>query len=190
MNSKKKCLGCGKFFRTETMIKAPIGNFHSKDCRYEYATTKQSDLKKRTTDRIDKEFAVKKANFKLSDKAFRAKEAQIAFNKYIRIRDDLLSCISCDKHNDGTHQRHASHYRSVGACTALRFNEDNVHASCMQCNSHFSGNITEYRIRLIKKIGLDKVEWLECQNQIVKYTCEQLKEIELYYKEKLNKLKL
>ena len=109
-------------------------------------------------------------------------EAQKAFNAYIRYRDRNLPCVSCDKPNDGSHQRHASHYRSVKACSALRFNEMNVHASCMQCNSHMSGNITEYRIRLIKKIGLEMVAWIESQNKVTRYTCEELKNIELKYK--------
>ena len=47
---------------------------------------------------------------------------------------------------------------------------------------------TDYRINLIKKIGLDKVEWLEGQHEPKKYTCEDLKEIELKYKQKLKEL--
>ncbi len=97
-------------------------------------------------------------------------EAQAAFNRYIRIRDAGKSCISCDRPDDGRHQRHASHYRSVGACSNLRFNTFNVHASCARCNKYKSGNVVEYRIRLAKKIGLERVEWLEGQNNVVRYT--------------------
>jgi len=33
---------------------------------------------------------------------------------------------------------------------------------CYKCNTHNSGMRAEYRQRLIEEIGLDKVEWLEC----------------------------
>ena len=115
-------------------------------------------------------------------------EAQVPFNKYIRLRDQLEPCISCDRVNDGTHQRHASHYRSVGASQRLRFDEQNVHASCAQCNNSKSGNIVEYRLRLIKKIGVDGVDWLESQNQPRKDTKEELIEIKNSYKDKVKKL--
>jgi len=112
------------------------------------------------------------------------KEAQQAFNRYIRLRDKGLPCISCDKIDDGSHQRHASHYRPAGIATALRFHEHNVHASCAQCNSHKSGNLVEYRIRLVKKIGKDAVKYLESQNATHKWDIDDLKEIKSMYKEK------
>ena len=117
-------------------------------------------------------------------------EAQVPFNKYIRLRDYSEPCISCDRENDGKHQRHASHYRSVGACQRLRFNELNVHASCAQCNNNKSGNIIEYRLRLIKKIGVEQVEWLECQNEPRRYERDELVEIKNYYKSKVKELQL
>ena len=70
-----------------------------------------------------------------------AREAQTAINAYVRLRDMGKPCISCDRPDDGTHQRHASHYRSVGACSSLRFNLKNIYASCQQCNTSKSGNI-------------------------------------------------
>ena len=132
--------------------------------------------------------AKQKREFYANDVSFRKKAAQKAFNAYIRSRDREEPCISCDKPDNGQHQRHASHYRSVGACSQLRFNEENVHASCAQCNGVKSGNITEYRIRLIKKIGVENVEWLECQNEITRYSCEELLGIENTYKSKLKEL--
>ncbi len=51
-----------------------------------------------------------------------------------------------------------------------------------------SGNIAEYRIRLIKKIGLDKVEWLEGPHEPAKYTIDDLKELIVKYKAKCKEL--
>lgn len=128
----------------------------------------------------DKAHNKKKKELKDNDRSFRAKEAQKAFNAYIRSRDIKDPCISCQRHHKG--QYHAGHYRSVGACPELRFEELNNNKQCAPCNNHLSGNITEYRINLIKKIGLDKVEWIEGKHEPKKYTCAQLKEIELKYK--------
>jgi hypothetical protein len=53
------------------------------------------------------------------------------------------------------------------------------------CNTHKSGNLTEYRIRLIEKIGLKTVEELENTNHIKKWSIEELKNVCVYYKEKI-----
>lgn len=114
-------------------------------------------------------------------------EAQKWFNGYIRQRDNHLPCISCGRHHNG--QYHAGHYLSVGACPELRFDECNVHKQCSTCNNYRSGNISRYRVRLIKKIGIDKVEWLEGPHEPRKRTIEELKEIIATYKRKLKELK-
>jgi len=137
--------------------------------------------------KADDKHKAKKKELKDNDKSFRAKQAQAAFNAYIRLRDDSDPCISCQRHHNG--QYHAGHYRSVGAHPELRFEEFNNNKQCAPCNNHLSGNITDYRINLIKKIGLEKVEWIEGKHEPKKYTCAELKEIELKYKQKLKELK-
>mgnify|MGYP003648315059 FL=1 len=83
---------------------------------------------------------------------------QTVFNTYIRERDKDLPCISCGKNNDK--QFHAGHYRSVGSCPELRFEELNVWRQCATCNTYLHGNLIEYRKELINRIGVEKVEWL------------------------------
>lgn len=107
------------------------------------------------------------------------REAQTAFNKYIRLRDHAEPCISCQRHHKG--QYHAGHYRSVGGNPELRFEELNCHKQDSVCNNHRSGNLIDYRINLIKKIGLDKVEWLEGPHEPKKYTIEDIKAIKAKY---------
>ena len=114
-------------------------------------------------------------------------DAQTAFNAYIRERDKNLPCISCGRHHTG--QYHAGHYRSVAAASQLRYNEDNVHKQCQPCNTHKSGNAIEYRINLVKRIGLEKVEKLENDNTVVKWTIEQAKQIKELYNKKLKLLR-
>jgi len=48
-----------------------------------------------------------------------------------------------------------------------------------------SGNILEYRIRLVKKIGQAAVDWLEGPHEPKRYTIDELKEIKAEYKSKL-----
>ena len=84
-------------------------------------------------------------------------KAQIVFNKWIRTRDAGNSCISCPSYNTSD----ASHLYSAGKHNHMRFNPDNVHLACKRCNLFLSGNLLEYRKRLIKKIGLERVEKLD-----------------------------
>ena len=114
-------------------------------------------------------------------------EAQTAFNAYIRERDKDLPCVSCGRHHKG--QYHAGHYRSVAAASQLRYNEDNVHKQCQPCNTHKSGNAIEYRINLVKRIGIERVEKLESDNGPKKWTIDELKELKQKYKDKLKELK-
>jgi len=109
------------------------------------------------------------------------KEAQTPFNRYIvKVRDKDLPCISCNRHHSG--QYDAGHYRSTKTHPELRFNEDNVHKQCSPCNRQLRGNIVEYRINLVKKIGLDRVVELEGKYEPKHYTIADVQEIQKTYK--------
>lgn len=116
------------------------------------------------------------------------REAQTVFNKYIRLRDAGLPCISCGHQNDGSRQFHASHYKSVGGNPALRFDEANCHAACSICNNYLSGNLVPYRVALIKKIGQDEVDRLEGPQEPLKLTAEEIQELIKTYKAKVKEL--
>lgn len=133
----------------------------------------------------DERAELKKRKEKLKTKSDYAGEAQAAFNAYIRERDKGQLCISCQK---PPKKKNAGHYRSVGACPELRFEELNVHLQCEHCNTYLSSNAIEYRINLVKKIGLEYVEWLEGPHPPKKYTIEDLKQIKKEYKRKLREL--
>jgi hypothetical protein len=59
----------------------------------------------------------------------------------------------------------------------------------MQCNSHLSGNILEYRIRLVEQKGQAFVEWLESQNGSRRYDIEYLKRLKAVFRKRANRLK-
>lgn len=114
------------------------------------------------------------------------REAQTAFNAFIRARDAHLPCISCGRDNDC--KINAGHYLSVGSHPELRFSEDNCHKQCEHCNTYKSGNQAAYRPRLIERIGAERVEWLEGHHEATKYTVEQIKGIKETYKLKIKLL--
>jgi hypothetical protein len=114
------------------------------------------------------------------------KELQSIFNKWIRLCDKYEPCISCQRHHQG--QYHAGHYLSVGAAPELRFEPDNCHKQCAPCNNHLSGNPIKYRVNLINKIGLERVEWLEGPHEPKKYTIDQIKGLKVLYKLKIKQL--
>ncbi|MGV8864078.1 MAG: recombination protein NinG [Pseudomonas sp.] len=124
----------------------------------------------------------------LKSRGDHAKEAQAVINRYVRLRDAHLGCISCDKPATWRGQWHCSHFRSVGAAAHLRFNLWNMNKSCSQCNAHLSGNIMVYRPRLVEKIGAEKVEWLECNQDLVRHEIPYLKRLKAVFTKKAKRL--
>ena len=124
---------------------------------------------------------------KLKSRADHLREAQQAFNEWVRLRDADLPCVSCGRHHDG--QYHAGHWRSVGANPELRFEPLNVWKQCAPCNTHLSGNLVNYRISLLQLIGAEAVAWLEGPHPARKYTVEEIKAIKADYRAKTRELK-
>jgi len=116
------------------------------------------------------------------------KDAQTAFNTFIRVRDADQPCISCNRHHEG--QWHAGHYLSTGARPELRFDESNVHKQCQPCNTHLHGNLILYRVWLIKRIGYEDVARLEGPHEAKHYSIEDLKSIKAIYVGKLKEFRI
>jgi hypothetical protein len=170
---QKTCKACGeKFIPTR-----PFQNVCSYECAIKIAREYRIKQERKEKNRV-------KAEYKRNDKGILLKLAQKLFNEYIRSRDKNEPCISCGYVGNGR-QWHAGHYRPTGRNGQLRFNEMNVHKQCSICNNHLSGNLVKYRESLIKKIGLEMVEELECNNEPKKYTVEELRDLILTYKIKI-----
>lgn len=108
------------------------------------------------------------------------RNAQKYFNAYIRQRDKEFGCISCTKESGD----HAGHYVAQGSSGALRFNEDNVNGQGRNCNVWKRGNLIEYRLALVKKIGVKRVECLEDhRHDLKKWSREELEAIISKYKQ-------
>ncbi|NIH21838.1 recombination protein NinG [Providencia heimbachae] len=116
-----------------------------------------------------------------------AKQAQTAFNSFIRERDKDLPCISCDRFHEG--QYHAGHYRTTKANPEIRFDEDNCHKQCAPCNNHLSGNIENYRPALILKIGRERFDILMGFHELPKWKRDDYERVRDDYRKKLKELK-
>jgi len=114
------------------------------------------------------------------------RQAQSAFNEYIRTRDFGQPCISCGR-NTGA-KMNAGHYRTVGASKETRYDETNCHLQCEHCNSYLSGNIGEYKPNLIDKIGQAAFDRLMGPHQLKKWTREELQELAADYRQKTREL--
>lgn len=117
------------------------------------------------------------------------KDAQRAFNTFIRTRDAMEPCISCgcqvEQKRGGTYD--AGHFFSIGAHPAMRFDERNCHKQCVKCNRDLSGNVHNYRLALIDKLGqeeFDRFEQEAYQSEPKKYSIDDLKEIIKTYRAK------
>jgi len=132
---------------------------------------------------------------KLKTKSQWMKEAQAAFNAYVRARDRKANrkCISCDKYlnYDKTGgEVDAGHYLSRGSAAGhfLKFHLWNCHAQCVTCNRYKQGESSGYRVGLIWRIGHEKVEWLENHDHQVEYSLEYLKRIKKIFTKKHKKI--
>lgn len=116
------------------------------------------------------------------------KRAEKEVNRYVRLRDHAQGCISCHLPAGWDGQWHASHFRSVGAASAVRFNLWNIHKGCVSCNRWKGGNIAEYEPQLALRIGQEKIDWLKAQNQVVRYSRDYLERLRAVFAKRNRRL--
>lgn len=177
----KKCRICRETFTPVKSLQAVCGP----KCALE-TVTRRRDRERKSIEQMERR-EIRASKERIKPRSEHLREAQAAFNAYIRIRDAREPCISCGRHHDG--QYHAGHYRTVGANPELRFDEDNVHKQCAPCNNHKSGDIVNYRINLVAKIGADRVARLEGPHEPQKLSKEEIKAIKAHYRAKVRELK-
>ena len=158
----KKCKVCREPFEPFNSLQVAC----SPKCALRYA---ESNRKRSITKKVRKYRSENKTIPEL------IQEAQKAFNKYIRTRDEGKPCICCGRvYADDSGQWDAGHYRTVGAARHLRFNTLNVWRQSKYCNKELGGNYVEYRKRLIEKLGEDRVLRLEHDNNVRRFDREYL----------------
>ena len=169
----KPCKQCSNLFSPTR----PLQNVCSPKCA----------LRKVRQDKADERAKVKTRREAIKTIPQLIKEAQVEFNAYIRLRDTGKPCICCGRplqESEGVRGAgyDAGHYRSTGSASHLRFHEDNCHAQRKDCNRYGAGRAVDYRIGLIERIGLGRVEALEADNKPHKWTAEELRAIRNQYR--------
>lgn len=180
-NSKRLCIHCKTRQPREGMVHLPKGYFCNDACIVAYVRAKTQAARDKEAKRQHR--AAKQG---IKTRADWLREAQQVFNQWVRLRDADQPCISCGRHHAG--QYHAGHYRTVGAMPQLRFEPLNVHKQCAPCNNHKSGNIVEYRLNLLQKIGASHLAWLEGDHPLQRLKVEDIKKIKATYKAKVKEL--
>lgn len=169
-NFDKKCRDCSTVF-------VP---YKSTD-KYCYLCSK-TKLALKNLEKIKKD-KVKKQKEDLLTLQDYLKLAQQVFNRYIRLRDAGLVCISCQK---PPKKQNCGHYFSQGGHSNVRFDEMNCHLQCEHCNSFLSGNLIEYGNNLIERIGKDEFELLRNRAyDVKKWSKDELKKLIAEYKLKI-----
>jgi len=77
-------------------------------------------------------------------------------HKYIRLRDAGDRCISCK----APYPTDAGHYYNAKLFPPLRYNEDNIHKQCRDCNRRLNANLIFYTRNIVDKIGESRLEVL------------------------------
>lgn len=181
----RKCKTCRQPFAPKySSLQATCGKI---ECAVSHGKVLQ--LKQRKE--VDKAF---KKKVRDSDKSWHIKTLEKIFNKFIRIRDADKPCISCDTYTAKTNDYRvarawqAGHYRSKGGFPELRFEELNVHKECLNCNCYDANHLESYRVNLIGRIGLEKVEALEGPHEPAKYTIPELQDMIKEYRAKVREM--
>ena len=176
MSKRRRCLYCKDYFDMTEMVKIKVGWFCCHEHIAQYAADRQRKQAEKTRKRAQVE---RKRQYRDNDLRHQMKLCVEAVHAYVKYRDRFEPCISCGIEMG---KWDAGHYRSVGACKELRLYPLNIHKQCFQCNGPKGSNAVEYRIRLVRKIGLVMVERLEEANGVTKQNIDVIKGITAHYK--------
>jgi hypothetical protein len=187
--ANRRCKTCRKKVPAESAFVTQLRAFCSFECLSQFTKSECGQLAVAKTRKAE----TRERKQKLKTRSDYLKEAQAAFNAYIRARDHKDACISCgnyvldDQIGGGWD---CGHYRSVGSAPHLRFHLHGANKQCVKCNRFLSGNVAEYRKGLIKKIGIEKVEALEAINSVDsgRFTQDYLKRIKKIFNKKKRKV--
>lgn len=177
--NKRKCKNCGEEFQKTSHLQSVCGI----KCGVERSHELNKKLREKKSKADTKE--MKKA---LMTKPEWMNILQVTFNTFIRTRDKDLPCISCGCKK--SNKWDAGHYYPT-TYSFLRFNEDNVHKQCsFNCNMNLRGNLHEYRIRLIEKIGIARVSVLDNSRHLkLNLSIPEIQELISEYKFKTKQIK-
>lgn len=203
MARQRTCKYCKIRHNAESGIVVNMSSYCNFECAANHAIDKSTKARNAKLNKIKKD---ERAYFRKRKEAIKpltkvAGEAQSAINAWVRYRDRFSGCISCNATKQEIEFNHmfniggawdAGHFQSRGAKKQLRFNLWNIHKQCKKCNggsgrfSHKEATVSKkYEENLIKKIGLEKVEYLKNNNQLATYDADYCRRLKNIFKKKL-----
>ena len=145
----KKCRNCGKSFKqTYSTLQVCC----STGCAVSYSKSKKKESKKEL-DKVREDIKSQITLAKL------IKSTVEMCHKYIRLRDQNKPCVSCLTNYKKDFD--AGHFYPAGKFSNLKFDENNIHGQCIQCNRRNEGNIANYRVNLNKRLTSEEIHDLD-----------------------------
>lgn len=187
-NSRRKCTlkSCREYHPALSMLITPVGAFCSNEHAIQYARNKQQ----RARDALRKENAKARKervrHFRLNDVAHQKKLTQTVANQLAMLLDKGRPCISSGVPDDGKpRKRNASHFKSRGSNSFLRYSMLNLHAATAHDNNFKSGNIEGYRKGLLERYGQWIIDYLDNAPRSKVWTSQELTELRRLYNEEI-----
>jgi hypothetical protein len=178
---KKRCKQCKKEFQPLR----PLQQVCDYKCAYELAIVRAELKEKKDWNKRKKEGLEKLKTVTQYEQL-----ARRVFQAWVRARDNGLPCISCGATK--AEQWDGGHYFKAELYSGLIFHEDNCSKQCSRCNNELHGNESSYRIGLVKKIGEERVRWLEENKDRLRtyqFSKDELIEIKKVYLLKVKEIK-
>lgn len=178
---QKTCKICKNKFTPERQMQSVCGYQCSITYANQHLAKKAKEVKKENNNQL-------KA-FRESDKTILKSLAQKLVNQYARKRDEKergYICCTCG-HTGG--QMDGGHFLPTSGYSAIRYNTNQIHQQCKNCNRFNGGKPKEYRVFMINRYGLEYVEKLESTKNIKRiYTVEYYQKLIRVVRKKLKRL--
>ena len=167
MAAKRKCKHCG--FYAYKMITINTGSFCNTAHAISWGRKKAEKDRERKANKAEK--VVKQKHKQDKEKIKKRSEWYADYRTALHYQVKHIirkgeSCYTCDKpqsFGDSGQAFHVGHYMPAKQVDPRRFMLENLRIQCYRCNCQLSGNQAVYRKRLIEEMGIDHVEWLECE---------------------------
>lgn len=169
-NAKRRCRWCKQYGSPEDG-KVINGAFY---CSLDHAIAYG---KAKAPQALRKAHRAQKAAYAAQDSTKLKNSTQAAVNKLCRLLDQGRPCISCSRPDEGGRKRNASHYKSRGSNSFLRYDLRNLTMSCSRCNLELSGNLLGYRDGIIERYGQAMLDYLDSAPRLKDWTADELKQI-------------
>lgn len=149
MNSKRKCGGCGEYFRPDRTFPGPVA-WCGEDCALIVSRKRLPAVKAKQarTERAQ----TKEARERIKTLSQHVSEAQSWVNRVVVAEDKAKGCISCNtgRVSDAGHYFHrGSKYR----CSPITLDRRNLVGQCNHCNTYQGGRQHDYQIGYIARYG-------------------------------------